>query len=176
MDTGTFVKYEKCSETAKNHAESVNLYVSIDDHVTVDPLLLPGTLDYTDLIQRRMNGMTVTCKDQFNWIINGRRVNIVVEAINGVQAVTQFVINRSSQITVQYHTHFSKEGALEEKDELVDTLTEAIKSAFENLEAFAALRMPVAKSILLHGVAGAGKKTLISTESVAMSAPSYILV
>ncbi|KAL7313123.1 hypothetical protein PS15m_006907 [Mucor circinelloides] len=61
----------------------------------------------------------------------------------------------------------------DEKDIYVVSLTDMMRSSFENSEAYRKLGIPVAKSILIHGVSGVGKTRLVQCASNLLSSTVY---
>ncbi|CAO3619713.1 unnamed protein product [Mucor fragilis] len=61
----------------------------------------------------------------------------------------------------------------DEKDIYVTSLTDMMRSSFENSEAYRKLGIPVAKSILIHGVSGVGKARLVQCASDLLASTVY---
>ncbi|KAF1805280.1 P-loop containing nucleoside triphosphate hydrolase protein [Mucor lusitanicus] len=61
----------------------------------------------------------------------------------------------------------------DEKDIYMTTLTDMMRSSFENSEAYRTLGIPVAKSILIHGVSGVGKTRLVQCASETLASTVY---
>lgn len=132
-------------------------------------------LIYKQAIQRRLLGRLVSLSEKFEWTLHGRSIAIVINKLVGelkdlqcmkiVRDITQFEFDvmRPCQIaTAEY-----------EKDIYVTSLTDMLRGSFENSEAYCKLNIPVAKSILIHGVSGVGKSRLVHCVSNALSSNLY---
>ncbi|KAG2231717.1 hypothetical protein INT48_003572 [Thamnidium elegans] len=121
---------------------------------------------FCDAIRRRLVGLTVSVGDQINWTICGRDIQCAVIAmdqplckIHGRDTLIEFEASRS---TISFSVQ-------EQKDIYLTSLADMIQSSFVNSEAYRKLGIPVAKSILIHGVSGVGKTRLVKRVSESLA-------
>ncbi|CAO3619717.1 unnamed protein product [Mucor fragilis] len=129
-------------------------------------------LIYKQSIQRRLWGCQLSQGDQCQWTLHGRSVAIRINRLVGnttcmkvARDITQFefdIMRPSCQRSLE-----------DEKDIYVTSLTDMMRSSFENSEAYRKLGIPVAKSILIHGVSGVGKARLVQCASDLLASTVY---
>ncbi|OAD80690.1 hypothetical protein PHYBLDRAFT_161331 [Phycomyces blakesleeanus NRRL 1555(-)] len=123
---------------------------------------VPGTHgmpDFQEMCKRRLGSRSVTIGDCISWSIGGRPIKALIKDITGTQDGTIKIDRNETEIQVEIATHKPTD-PIEKIDEEAEALIGIIRSSFENSDAYRILGIPVAKSILLHGVAGVGKTRL----------------
>ncbi|KAF7727381.1 hypothetical protein EC973_007545 [Apophysomyces ossiformis] len=123
--------------------------------------LAQGLPDYADMCRRRLGGQSISVGDRFQWTVGGRGIAVTIRSIAGDNEETRFKVDRK-----QSNLEFILERPIEEtyEDELVTSLADIIRSSYD-ASSFQALGIPVAKAILVHGVSGVGKVTLIRMQA-----------
>ncbi|KAG0166596.1 hypothetical protein DFQ28_006971 [Apophysomyces sp. BC1034] len=154
-----------------NHsvASKVLIAVAASEWKSDDPYLAQGLPDYADMCRRRLGGQWMSVGDCFRWTIGGKSVVVTVQSIYGDGDGTRFKVDRK-QTDVQ--VALERPIKVEHKDELVQTLANTIRSSYET-HAFRVLGIPVAKSILVHGVSGVGKATLVRRVSQVLQSVTF---
>ncbi|KAI9315123.1 hypothetical protein BX666DRAFT_359059 [Dichotomocladium elegans] len=103
----------------------------------------------------------VAIGDIIHWHVGGRSIPATIERLEGSNEPSQrFKVDRRlTDIQVRFVPNsISPVG---KQDELSTQLVGMLRSMFNNATAFRTLRMPMVKSILIHGVSGVGKYTAL---------------
>ncbi|KAL1931412.1 hypothetical protein VTP01DRAFT_9554 [Rhizomucor pusillus] len=123
--------------------------------------LTPGVPKYADLVRRKIAGAWFSEGQSFEWDVCGIRVHVKVDSIHGEGQGPWKVDRKRTQIDVKD----AKPDVVMDTDEydadLETNVTNIIQSAFLDASKFRQLNLPAAKSLLIHGVFGVGKKTLV---------------
>ncbi|CEP08629.1 hypothetical protein [Parasitella parasitica] len=132
---------------------------------------------YKPSIQRRLLGCIVSQGERFEWSLHGRSIAIEINKVIGNSPSTQRmrVARDFTQFEFEIMHHCQTLSLQDEKDIYVTSLTDMIRSSFENTEAYRQLGIPVAKSILIHGVSGVGKTQLVKCVSGLLGSTVYQL-
>jgi len=122
-----------------------------------------GCLDYEQILARRLANHVVRVGQQFEQSIGGRKLQLKVASINECDSPESFLIRRHyTQVTIYVDDQGDNAGPCGGMDELANVVSNVIYgSTNKMLPAFQALNIPIAKTILLHGVSGVGKATLV---------------
>ncbi|KAI9284354.1 hypothetical protein BC943DRAFT_68194 [Umbelopsis sp. AD052] len=122
-----------------------------------------GVLDYESILSRRLANHLVTVGQHFEQLVGGRELRVTVELINGAQVLGSFLIKRNhTQITVTESNQDDNQVPCGGMDKIYNVISHVIyESTNKMLPAFQALNIPVTKTILIHGVSGVGKTTLV---------------
>ncbi|KAI8077390.1 P-loop containing nucleoside triphosphate hydrolase protein [Gilbertella persicaria] len=126
---------------------------------------------HIDLVKRRLYGYILKKGDQTEWNICGHKVLCKIVSVEGESNKT----DRSTQYQFVQTRPCSAVTAEEQKDIYITSLIDMIRSSFDNSEAYHQLNIPVAKSILIHGVSGVGKTRLVKRVSEILSSVVYEL-
>ncbi|KAL7328474.1 hypothetical protein PS15p_206742 [Mucor circinelloides] len=129
-------------------------------------------LIYKESIQRRLLGRLISQGDRFQWTLHGRSVVIHINRLVG-NAACMKVARDTTQFEFDMMPSNYQTTLEDEKDIYVVSLTDMMRSSFENSEAYRKLGIPVAKSILIHGVSGVGKTRLVQCASNLLSSTVY---
>ncbi|KAG1108895.1 hypothetical protein G6F42_015827 [Rhizopus arrhizus] len=131
-------------------------------------------LIYKQSIQRRLLGRLcqISQGDRFQWTLHGRSVVIHINRLVG-NAACMKVARDTTQFEFDMMPSNYQTTLEDEKDIYVVSLTDMMRSSFENSEAYRKLGIPVAKSILIHGVSGVGKTRLVQCASNLLSSTVY---
>ncbi|GAN08228.1 ATPase AAA [Mucor ambiguus] len=128
---------------------------------------------YKQSIQRRLWGRLLTQGDRCQWSLHGRTITIHIHQLVGSTACMkvardtthfEFAVMRSSTCQLS---------RADENDIYMTSLTDMMRSSFDNSEAYRTLGIPVAKSILIHGVSGVGKTCLVQYASDKLASIVY---
>ncbi|KAL9541112.1 hypothetical protein MBANPS3_009303 [Mucor bainieri] len=138
--------------------------------------LHPNDSIYKQSIQRRLWGRLLSQGDRYQWTLHGRSIAIRILQMVGStacmkvdRAITHFEFEIMRASTYQQPLASPED----DKDIYVTSLTDMMRSSFENAEAYRTLGIPVAKSILIHGVSGVGKTRLVQCASGALASTVY---
>ncbi|CAO3631517.1 unnamed protein product [Cunninghamella echinulata] len=152
-------------------AEKVFVQISITEGaVSKNKQWLRGLPDYSDMIRRRLPDQVITLNEIIRWEVGGRWVQIKVRDIlpSSNKENQPYKVDRNltyinieatrMQPTLNHTADISQ-------NELLKSLVDIIRSSFDHITSFHQLGIPVAKSILIHGVTGVGKTTLVKQAS-----------
>ncbi|KAG1503166.1 hypothetical protein G6F46_008773 [Rhizopus delemar] len=120
----------------------------------IDGKALP---DYHNMVQRRLHGLIVSVGDVAQWNVGGREIQCSIKSISGDQ--THYKIDQHiTEIEICTERPTKKKNT---ENGYVKSLVDIISHSFTNSDAYHILGIPTVKSILLHGVSGVGKTTII---------------
>ncbi|KAI8578936.1 hypothetical protein K450DRAFT_244187 [Umbelopsis ramanniana AG] len=122
-----------------------------------------GVLDYESILSRRLANHLVTVGQHFEQLVGGRELQVTVELINGSQVPGSFLIKRNhTRMTVTESDQDDNQVPCGGMEKLYNVISHVIyESTNKMLPAFQALNIPVTKTILIHGISGVGKTTLV---------------
>ncbi|KAK4518431.1 uncharacterized protein ATC70_008648 [Mucor velutinosus] len=127
---------------------------------------------YKQSIQRRLWGRLVSQGDRYQWNLHGRSVVIHINRLAGNSKCMKVARDTTHFEFALMRSHWQRSQE-DEKDLYVTSLTDMMRSSFENSEAYRKLGIPVAKSILIHGVSGVGKSRLVQCASDLLASIVY---
>ncbi|KAG2185947.1 hypothetical protein INT43_002385 [Umbelopsis isabellina] len=122
-----------------------------------------GCPDYGAILARRMSHHVVAVGQSFVHTVGGRELQFHIESINEIENSDPFIIKPGqTKITIIETGVNDLPVPCGGVDQLVEVLSNVIDGAASKMRsAFQALSMPITKSILLHGVTGVGKATVV---------------
>lgn len=130
--------------------------------------------EYHQACQRRLHGLVVSVGQVANWTICGRSVCCKITFAEPNQRSVK-IDRQKTRIQTKSHNLSEPFSEEERKDIYLTSLADMIQSSFENLVAFKQLGIPVAKSVLIHGVAGVGKSRLVRRVAASLGSAIYEL-
>lgn len=130
--------------------------------------------EYHQACQRRLHGLVVSVGQVANWTICGRSVCCKITFAEPNQRSVK-IDRQKTRIQTKSHNLSEPFSEEERKDIYLTSLADMIQSSFENLVAFKQLGIPVAKSVLIHGVAGIGKSRLVRRVAASLGSAIYEL-
>ncbi|KAI8332782.1 hypothetical protein BD560DRAFT_51734 [Blakeslea trispora] len=141
--------YQRISDTEQN-LFAVRIEIEIHTKALVTPSI-------KHLIQRRLYGRVLKRGDRAEWNVCGNSITCVIIEVEGVSSKA----GQSTEYSFQQPRSCDSLTPAEQKDIYITSLADTIRSSFENSGAYSQLNIPVAKSILIHGVSGVGKSWLV---------------
>ncbi|KAI7864427.1 hypothetical protein BDF14DRAFT_1183982 [Spinellus fusiger] len=117
--------------------------------------------NYIDMCKRRLDGCGISVGDCILWNVGGRPVKAVIKDVEG-SASQYFRVNRNTtEIQAKMVQQETENTLIMKMSEEAEGLVSMIDYSFQHSEEFQLLGIPAVKSILLHGVAGVGKTTVV---------------
>ncbi|KAI8086007.1 P-loop containing nucleoside triphosphate hydrolase protein [Halteromyces radiatus] len=155
-------------------AEKVIVQVSpLECTISKENHLRKGLPDYEAYIRRRLPDHTISQGQVIQWELGGRWINVTIRDI--MIDTSQIIPTGQDQhyrlerkttiIEIERSSPLSSDLTMNMQDETLESLLDMILSGFDYATSFRQLGIPVAKSILLHGVSGVGKWTMIKHAS-----------
>ncbi|KAI9270612.1 P-loop containing nucleoside triphosphate hydrolase protein [Phascolomyces articulosus] len=123
-----------------------------------------GVPNVAAMIRRKLGGCKVQEGDRIQCNSGGKNFMITIktmgDAMNNLHKGVFKIDRKRTEIVILDEEESTVNKVLSD-DEWMQSLSNMIQSSFKDVEAFRTLGMSMAKSMLIHGVSGVGKSTLV---------------
>ncbi|RCH80108.1 hypothetical protein CU097_000592, partial [Rhizopus azygosporus] len=165
-------EFDELKYTCEQDAESeikVNAVIVELNHYR--PVYVNGRQvpDYRAMIQRRLHGLTLCEGKVIQWKMGNRIIRCTIKKILNEMCK---IDKHTTDIEICIERPPKREYT---NDIYVTSLVDIISHSFMNSTAYKTLDIPIVKSVLIHGVSGVGKTTLIRHVAESLSCILYEL-